>query len=46
MNYYEILIHVRDTWAHRKGHTPKIELLDGSTAVSSTVLETPEDDQC
>jgi hypothetical protein len=28
------------------GRIPKTEFTDGSTAVSSTILETPEDDQC
>jgi hypothetical protein len=28
------------------GHIPEIELKDGSTADSSAILETPEDDQC
>jgi hypothetical protein len=28
------------------GMSPKIELMDGSTAVSSAILETPEDDRC
>jgi hypothetical protein len=41
-----ILIHVTDTWVHRQGHTPKIELMDRSTAVSSAILETPEDAKC
>jgi hypothetical protein len=27
-------------------HIPKTELTDGNTAVSSTILETPEDEQC
>jgi hypothetical protein len=32
--------------AHRQGHIPKIELMDTNRAVSSAILETPEDDQC
>jgi hypothetical protein len=36
----------QDTWAYRQGHVPKIELTNESTAVSSTILETPKDDQC
>jgi hypothetical protein len=31
-------------WANRQGHIPKIELTDRSTAVSSAISETPEDD--
>jgi hypothetical protein len=27
-------------------HIPKTELSDGNTVISSTILETPEDDQC
>jgi hypothetical protein len=34
------------TWTHRRGHTPKIEITNGSTAVSSAIVETPEDDEC
>jgi hypothetical protein len=29
-----------------KAISQKIEITDGSAAVSSTILETPEDDQC
>jgi hypothetical protein len=43
---HEILIRVTDTWAHRRGHTPKIKLTDGITTIASAILETPEDDQC
>jgi hypothetical protein len=32
--------------AHGRGHTPKIELTDGSIAVSSEILESFEGDQC
>jgi hypothetical protein len=42
---YNILTHVTDTWAHRQGRSPEIELTDGSTAVSSAISETPENDQ-
>jgi hypothetical protein len=38
---FEIL----DTWEHRRGHISKTVLTDGSTAVSSAILETREDDQ-
>jgi hypothetical protein len=36
----------QNTWAHRWGHTPKTEVTDTSTAVSSAISETHEDDQC
>jgi hypothetical protein len=32
--------------AHRRGHTPKIVLTNGSRAILSAILETPENDQC
>jgi hypothetical protein len=37
-----------ETIHHRKthGHTPKPELMDRSTAVSSAIVETPEDEKC
>jgi hypothetical protein len=46
LNYVTHTIQVPVTWAHRRGNTPKIESIDGSTAVLSTILVSPEDDQC
>jgi hypothetical protein len=51
LNMYKYVIHkilIQDinTWTHRRGHTSKIKIEDGRTAVSSAILETPEDDQC
>jgi hypothetical protein len=31
---------IEDTWAQRSGHIPKIELIYGSTAVSSAIFDT------
>jgi predicted aconitase with swiveling domain len=43
---YTVLIPVTDTWEHRRGHILKIERTDGSTEISSVILETREDGQC
>jgi hypothetical protein len=34
-----------NTWAHRRRYT-QIELKDGNAAISTVILEAPEDDRC
>jgi hypothetical protein len=38
IHYMSYGVYIADTWVHRREHTPKNELTNSSTAVSSAIL--------